>query len=97
MRVKTETPIKTITSLLVYTYRSPTLVTWTQEEGDLKTVAGSWELESLAAGATKAIYRLEVDPGRMLGLALRGPVVDVLRGKLVETMPGKLKAFVERS
>ena len=97
VRVKTETPIKTITSLLVYTYRSPTLVTWTQEEGDLKAVAGSWELESLAAGATtKVIYRLEVDPGRMLGLALRGPVVDVLRGKLVETMPGKLKAFVER-
>ena len=49
VRVKTETPVKTITSLLVYTYRSPTLVTWKQEEGDLKAVAGSWELESLAA------------------------------------------------
>lgn len=95
VRVRTETPVKTITSLLVYTYRSPTLITWSQEEGDLKSVEGSWELESLAAAATRATYRLEVDPGRMLGLALRGPVVDKLRGKLVETMPGKLKGFVE--
>ncbi len=47
------------------------------------------------AGRTEATYRLEVDPGRMLGMALRGPVVGVLRGKLVETMPGKLKTFVE--
>ncbi|MFN8218418.1 MAG: SRPBCC family protein [Solirubrobacterales bacterium] len=97
VRVETQTPIKTINSLLVYTYRSPTLITWEQEEGDLKTVEGSWELEPHASGATVATYRLEVDPGRMLGLALRGPVVDLLRGKLVETMPAKLKTFVEQS
>jgi hypothetical protein len=96
VRIETETPIKTISSLLVYTYRSPTLITWTQEEGDLKAVEGAWELAPREGGATVATYRLEVDPGRMLGLALRGPVVDLLRGKLVETMPGKLKGFVER-
>lgn len=95
VRIETETPVKRLTSLLVYTYRSPTLITWAQEEGDLKAVEGSWELEPLAEARTRATYRLEVDPGRMLGLALRGPVVGVLRGKLVETMPGKLKGFVE--
>ncbi len=95
VRIETETPVKRLTSILVYSYRSPTLITWQQEEGDLKAVEGSWELESLGDGRTVATYRLEVDPGRILGMALRGPVVGVLRGKMVETMPGKLKAFVE--
>jgi len=31
----------------------------------------------------------------MLGMAIRGPIVGVLRGQLVESMPGKLKDFVE--
>jgi hypothetical protein len=28
-------------------------------------------------------------------MAMRGPVAGVLRGKLVDSMPGKLKAFIE--
>lgn len=95
VRIETETPVKRLTSSLVYTYRSPNLITWEQEDGDLKAVAGSWELEAVEADLTLATYRLEVDPGRLLGIALRGPVVDVLRGRLVETMPGKLKTFIE--
>jgi Polyketide cyclase / dehydrase and lipid transport len=96
VRIETETPVKRLTSLLVYSYRSPTLISWEQEEGDLKAVEGSWEMEEVGAGLTRATYRLEVDPGRVLGLALRGPVVGILRGKMVETMPGKLKGFIER-
>ena len=38
---------------------------------------------------------MEVDLGRMLGLVIRGRLVGVLRGQLVESMPGKLKRFVE--
>jgi hypothetical protein len=38
---------------------------------------------------------MEADLGRMLGMVIRGPVVGVLRGKIVESMPGKLKTFVE--
>ncbi|HVO54704.1 MAG TPA: SRPBCC family protein [Solirubrobacterales bacterium] len=96
VRLETPTPVKRLTSVLAYTYRAPTLISWTQEEGDLKSLTGSWELEELAPDRTKATYRLEVDPGRILGMALRGPVVDLLRGRMVESMPGKLKAFVER-
>ena len=40
-------------------------------------------------------YRLEVDLGRMLGMVIRGPVVGVLRGQLVDSTPEKLKRFVE--
>lgn len=70
-------------------------ITWVQEDGDLKSVEGSWELEDLGDGRTRATYRLEVDPGRILEIAIRGPVVGVLRGRMVESMPGKLQAFVE--
>jgi ribosome-associated toxin RatA of RatAB toxin-antitoxin module len=95
VRIETETPIKRLTSILVYSYRSPTQIGWRQEQGDLKSVEGSWELEPLGEGRARATYKLEVDPGRILGMALHGPVVDLLRGRMVETMPGKLKAFVE--
>jgi hypothetical protein len=96
VRVETETPIKRLVSTLRYSYDSPTRISWEQEDGDLKSVVGSWEFEQVG-DLTKATYELAVDPGRMLGMALRGPVVGVLRGKLVESMPDKLKTFVESS
>lgn len=72
-------------------------ITWVQEDGDRtgsrSRVAGS--SRTSATGALAPTYRLEVDPGRILGIAIRGPVVGVLRGRMVESMPGKLKAFVE--
>lgn len=97
VRIETETPVKRLVSVLRYRYEPPGRIAWTQEEGDLKSVEGSWELDDLGEGRTRATYRLEVDPGRILGMALRGPVVGVLRGRMVETMPGKLKEFVERT
>ncbi len=95
VRIETETPVKRLTSILVYTYESPSLISWQQEDGDLKSVEGRWQLHELGAARTRATYRLEVDPGLILGMALRGPVLGALRGKMVETMPRKLKAFVE--
>jgi uncharacterized protein YndB with AHSA1/START domain len=95
VRMETETPVKRLVSTLRYGYEAPRRISWSQEDGDLKSVEGSWELEDLGDGRTRATYRLEVDPGRILGMALRGPVVGILRGRMVESMPGKLKAFVE--
>lgn len=94
VRMETETSIKTINSTLRYTYE-PTRIAWVQEDGDMKSVEGSWELEQLESDLTRVTYKLEVDPGRILGMALRGPVVGVLRGKMVDSMPGKLKKFIE--
>jgi uncharacterized protein YndB with AHSA1/START domain len=95
VRIETETPIKRLVSTLRYSYDPPNRISWEQEDGDLKSVVGSWRLEDLGDGRTRATYELAVDPGRILGMAMRGPVVGVLRGKLVESMPEKLKAFVE--
>jgi uncharacterized protein YndB with AHSA1/START domain len=95
VRMETETPIKRIRSTLRYSYQPPNRIAWVQEDGDLKSVKGSWQLEDLGGGRTRATYGLEVDPGRILGMAMRGPVVGVLRGRMVDSMPGKLKTFVE--
>lgn len=95
VRMETETPIKRLTSVLDYSYESPTHISWVQTDGDLKSVVGSWDLEELAPDRTLATYKLEVDPGRLLGIAIRGPVTDALRSKMVDSMPGKLKTFIE--
>jgi YD repeat-containing protein len=68
---------------------------WRQEKGDLKSLEGSWELEDLD-GRTRATYKLDGDPGRMLGMLIRGPVEGRLREILVGGRPGELKARVER-
>jgi len=38
---------------------------------------------------------MSTDLGRMLGMVIRGPLVNLLRKQLVTSMPGKLKGFVE--
>jgi uncharacterized protein YndB with AHSA1/START domain len=87
--------VKTLRSDLRFSYSGPTGLSWNQEKGDLKAVRGSWEFVDLGDGRTKATYNLHVDFGRTLGLVIRGPVVDILRGQLCDSMPGKLKTFVE--
>lgn len=75
--------VRTIHSRLRYVYEPPTSITWDQERGDVKAVHGWWRLEDLGSGRTRATYGLEVDPGRMLGMLLRGPAEDKVREFLV--------------
>lgn len=95
VHIETDAKVRRLGSEMRFAYEPPTRITWSQEQGDLKSVEGSWELEDLGAGRTRATYRLEVDLGRTLGLLIRGPLVEVLRGRLVDTMPDKLKRFLE--
>jgi ribosome-associated toxin RatA of RatAB toxin-antitoxin module len=95
VRMETDAKVRRLSSTIRFDYEQPARIRWVQEEGDLKSVEGSWELEDLGAGRTRATYGLEVDLGRVLGMVIRGPVVGVLRGQLVESMPAKLKRFVE--
>jgi uncharacterized membrane protein len=95
VKIDTDAKVRTLTSTMRFGYDDPTGLSWEQSDGDLKSVRGSWELEDLGDGRTRATYWMEVDLGRMLGMVIRGPLVGVLRGQLVESMPGKLKAFIE--
>jgi carbon monoxide dehydrogenase subunit G len=87
--------VRTIKSIVRFAYDGPTRLSWRQEKGELKSVDGSWELEDLGDGRTRASYHLEVELGRVLGLVIRGPLVDMLRGQLVSARAGELKKRVE--
>ena len=78
-----------------FAYDPPGRLSWTQEKGDLKSVEGAWVLEDLGDGRTKATYQLDSDPGRVLGMLIRGPVESAVRGMLVNARPGELKRRVE--
>ena len=97
VHTETDGKVRTLNSDLRFSYDEPAGLSWMQEEGDLKSVEGSWAFEDLGDGRTRATYSMSVDLGRMLGMVIRGPLVGVLRGQLVESMPGKLKGFVEKS
>ena len=92
---ESDAKVRSVKSVVRFTYDGPTTLTWTQEKGELKSVDGSWRLEELGGDRTRATYDLEVDLGRMLGMVIRGPLVDLLRGMLVSARAGELKHAIE--
>lgn len=66
--------VRTTTQRLRFSYDEPGGINWTQEKGDVKSLDGSWTFTEIDADHTKATFALEIDPGRMLGMLLRGPV-----------------------
>jgi carbon monoxide dehydrogenase subunit G len=92
---ETDAKVRSIKSIVRFEYDAPTLLRWTQEKGELKSVEGSWELEDLGSGQTRATYSIEVDLGRMLGMLIRGPLVDLLRQMLAGARAGELKKAIE--
>ncbi len=97
VQMEIDAKVRSLGSKMRFSFEAPERIRWVQEKGDVKALEGSWEFEDLGEGRTQATYRLEVNLGRVLGLAVRGPVVDVLRGRLIDTMPEKLKRFAEES
>ena len=95
VHTETDARVRRVGADLRFSYDEPKGLRWVQEEGDLKSIEGSWTFEDLGEERTRATYEMTVDVGRMLGMVIRGPLVGVLRGQLVESMPGKLKGFVE--
>jgi uncharacterized protein YndB with AHSA1/START domain len=95
--VETENDIKVrhVKTRVRFRYEPPTRLSWTQEKGDLKSVEGSWTLEDLGEGRTRATYMLDSDPGRVLGMLIRGPIEAAIRAMLVNARPGELKGRVE--
>jgi ribosome-associated toxin RatA of RatAB toxin-antitoxin module len=60
-------------------------VTWTYVEGTLDDLAGSYELEPTADGATRVTYRLEVAVGVPLpGLVKRQAARQIVRSALAD-------------
>lgn len=95
--VETENDVKVrhVKTQVRFSYEPPKRLSWRQEKGDLKSVEGSWELEDLGDGRTRATYTLDSDPGRVLGMLIRGPVEAAVRAMLVNARPDELRARVE--
>jgi uncharacterized membrane protein len=95
--VETENDIKVrkVKSQVRFAYEGPGRLSWTQVKGDMKSVEGAWELEDAGDGRTKATYVLDADPGRVLGMLIRGPVEAATRAMFVNGRPDELKRRVE--
>jgi uncharacterized membrane protein len=87
--------VKKARSVLRFSYDPPGGISWEQEEGDTKWLVGSWEFEELDPGRTRATYALRADPGRMLGMLLRGPVEDKVKEALTRGAAEGLKGEAE--
>jgi uncharacterized membrane protein len=78
VETKSDAKVKSVRAVLRFSYDEPTRIEWVQEKGDTKALRGRWEFEDLGGGRTRATYALESDPGRVLGMLLRGPMQGVV-------------------
>lgn len=94
--IETDAKVRTVRSIVRFDYSgAPHELRWIQEKGDLKSVEGRWKLEERSDGRTEATYHIEADLGRMLGMVIRGPIVDLLRHMLAGARAGELKREIE--
>jgi uncharacterized membrane protein len=95
VETESDAKVKTVKARLRFSYTEPTRIEWVQEKGDTKALRGWWDLEDLGGKRTRATYGLEVDPGRMLGLLLRGPAESAVRDFLLGGAADGLKREAE--
>ena len=92
--ITNDAKVRTVKVRVRFTYDAPHGLSWTQVKGDLKSLEGSWAFTE-SGGATTATYSLAIDPGRVLGMLVRGPVVDRVRDLMVKARPEQLKRRAE--
>ena len=95
VELEVDMKIKKSTAVLAYEYAPPDALSWEQEKGEAKSLVGNWKLESIDAGNTRATYSLASDPGRMLGMLLRGPVEGKVKEFLTKGAAEGLKEYCE--
>jgi uncharacterized membrane protein len=95
VETESDAKVKHVRAVLRFSYDPPTGIRWVQEKGETKALTGWWTFEDLGGGRTRATYGLETDPGRMLGLLLRGPVEARVRDFLVGGAAEGLKQKAE--
>ena len=87
--------VRDVKVVLSFDWEEPTELRWRRESGEVKDVVGSWQLEDLGDGRTRATYSLDLDPGRVLGMLARGPIEGQLRKHLTAQPPRGLKQAAE--
>lgn len=95
VNTEADAKVRTTKQRLRFSYDEPTGMSWKQEKGDVKSLHGSWKFTELAPGRTEATYDLRVDPGRVLGMLVRGPVEGKVKEHLTKGAAEGLKQAAE--
>ena len=95
VELKADAMVKKTKSTMRFRYDPPNGLSWTQEKGEVKSLDGRWELTELDDNRTQAAYILDFDPGRMLGMLLRGPVEGKVKEFLTKGAAEGLKQHIE--
>jgi uncharacterized membrane protein len=95
VETKSDAKVKSVRALLRFSYEEPKRIEWVQEKGETKSLRGWWDFEDLGSERTRATYALEADPGRVLGILLRGPAEAAVRDFLLGGAAAGLKKQAE--
>jgi uncharacterized membrane protein len=95
VETRSDARVKTIAARLRFSYAEFGSIEWVQEKGDTKSLEGWWAFDDRDSGITVATYGLRVDPGRMLGMLLRGPAEAKVRDFLLGGAAEGLKREAE--
>jgi len=95
VETEADVKVKRSKSILRFSYNEPEGLNWAQESGEVKSVDGRWELKELDGDRTQATYALDIDPGRMLGMLIRGPVEGQVKEFLTKGAAEGIKKHIE--
>ena len=95
VRASVDALVTNVELTLRLSYQEPRIVHMRRESGDLRDLAATWTFEDLGDGLTRAGFQTEFDPGRVLSMLARGPLVAQLRARLAEQPPVGLKRAIE--
>lgn len=84
--------IRTVRYVLAYAYDLPRGASWRMVEGDVTSVEGSYQFESLAPGRTRATCRQSVD----VGFWIPGPLRRIFERQALRDSVLEFKAEAER-
>ena len=94
-RAVVDASVSTVTVEVGFSYSEPSRVECRRQSGDLSRMWTTFEFVELESGLTRVDYATSLDPGRMLSMLARGPVIEKVRTKLVDDALAGFKRVAE--
>jgi ribosome-associated toxin RatA of RatAB toxin-antitoxin module len=95
VEAEADAKVTSLKLVLRATRDEPRRVAWRSEGGDVKALAGAFDIAEQGPGRSRVTFGLEVDPGFKLGLLLKGGVGDRLRDRVLGGMLDGLRRRAE--
>jgi ribosome-associated toxin RatA of RatAB toxin-antitoxin module len=94
-RAVVDASVSTVTVTIGFDYEPPDRVRCRRQSGDLREMWTRFEFVELGPSRTRVEYSTSLDPGRMLSLLAKGPVIEKVRHKLVDEALDGFKRIAE--